>query len=98
MLAWFKWLRGSKFDIFSYSKDRRLDLGLIEDYQQDLQFVKKLKFDKDKELILELLNLPSSIKGFGIVKRSNYDAVSVQRKALLDKLKNSHEAISHAAE
>ena len=98
LLAWFKWLRGSKFDIFSYSKDRRLDLGLIEDYQQDLQFVKKLKFDKDKELILELLNLPSSIKGFGIVKRNNYDAVSVQRKALLDKLKNSHEAISHAAE
>jgi indolepyruvate ferredoxin oxidoreductase len=98
LLAWFKWLRGSKFDIFSYSKDRRLDLGLIEDYQQDLQFVKKLKFDKDKELILELLNLPSSIKGFGIVKRNNYDAVSVQRKALLDKLINSHEAISHAAE
>ena len=58
----------------------------------------RLKFDKDKELILELLNLPSSIKGFGIVKRNNYDAVSVQRKALLDKLINSHEAISHAAE
>jgi hypothetical protein len=60
--------------------------------------VKKLKFDKDKELILELLNLPSSIKGFGIVKRKNYDAVLVQRKALLDKLKSSYEAISHAAE
>ena len=28
ILAWLKWLRGTKFDIFSYSKDRRLDLDL----------------------------------------------------------------------
>ena len=31
VLAWLKWLRGTKFDIFSYSKDRRLDLGLIKE-------------------------------------------------------------------
>jgi indolepyruvate ferredoxin oxidoreductase len=91
-------LRGTKFDVFSYSKDRRVDLAIIEDYQKDLQLIKKLKFDKDKELILEILNLPSSIKGFGIVKLKNYDAVSVQRKELLQKLRNSYEAISHAAE
>ena len=88
----------SKFDIFSYSKDRRLDLGLIKEYQDDLQFVKKLNFDQDKELILELLNLPSSIKGFGIVRRKNYEAVSALRKNLLEKLRNSSEGLGHAAE
>ena len=98
MLAWLKWLRGTKFDIFSYSKDRRLDLDIIKEYQHDLQFVKKLNFDKDKELILELLNLPSSVKGFGVVKRKNYEAVSVQRKNLLKKLRNSSEVLDHAAE
>ena len=98
MLAWLKWLRGTKFDIFSYSKDRRLDLDLIKQYQQDLQFVKKLNLDQDKELILELLNVPSSIKGFGIVRRKNYEAASVQRNNLLEKLRNSSEALGHAAE
>ena len=98
MLAWLKWLRGTKFDIFSYSKDRRLDLDIIKEYQHDLQFVKKLNFDKDKDLILELLNLPSSIKGFGVVRRKNYEAVSVQRKNLLKKLRNSSEVLGHAAE
>ena len=98
VLAWLKWLRGTKFDIFSYSKDRRLDLDLIKQYQHDLQFVKKLNLDQDKELILELLNVPSSIKGFGIVRRKNYEAASVQRKNLLEKLRNSSEALGHAAE
>jgi indolepyruvate ferredoxin oxidoreductase len=98
ILAWLKWLRGTKFDIFSYSKDRRLDLELIKEYQSDLQFVKALNFDKDKELILELLNLPLSIKGFGIVRRKNYEAVSVQRKILLEKLSNSSKILGHAAE
>ena len=98
VLAWLKWLRGTKFDIFSYSKDRRLDLDLIKQYQHDLQFVKKLNLDQDKKLILELLNVPSSIKGFGIVRRKNYEAASVQRKNLLEKLRNSSEALGHAAE
>ena len=62
-------MRGSRFDLFSYSKDRRLDLQLIDQYEQDLRLIKHLDLKKDRELILELLNLPSSIKGFGIVKR-----------------------------
>jgi len=98
ILAWLKWLRGTKFDIFSYSKDRRLDLDLIKEYQYDLEFVKKVNLDKDKELILELLNLPASIKGFGIVRRKNYEAVSIQRKNLLKKISNSSEVLGHAAE
>ena len=98
ILAWLKWLRGTKFDIFSYSKDRQLERKLIEDYQDDLRFIKTIDFDKQKETILELLNLPSSIKGFGIVKRKNFQAASVQRKNLLIKLKASDEAVNHAAE
>ena len=98
ILAWLKWLRGTKFDIFSYFKDRQLERKLIEDYQDDLRFIKTIDFDKQKETILELLNLPSSIKGFGVVKRKNFQAASVQRKNLLIKLKASDEAVNHAAE
>ena len=63
-----------------------------------MEFVKKVNLDKDKELILELLNLPASIKGFGIVRRKNYEAVSIQRKNLLKKISNSSEVLGHAAE
>jgi indolepyruvate ferredoxin oxidoreductase len=98
ILAWLKWLRGTKFDIFSYFKDRQLERKLIEDYQDDLRFIKTIDFDKQKETILELLNLPSSIKGFGVVKRKNFQVASAQRKNLLIKLKASDEAVNHAAE
>ena len=98
ILAWLKWLRGTKFDIFSYFKDRQLERKLIEDYQDDLKLIKTIDFDEQKETILELLNLPSSIKGFGVVKRKNFQAASVQRKNLLIKLKASDEAVNHAAE
>ena len=98
ILAWLKWLRGTKFDIFSYFKDRQLERKLIEDYQDDLRFIKTIDFDKQKETILELLNLPSSIKGFGVVKRKNFQVASVHRKNLLIKLKASDEAVNHAAE
>ena len=98
ILAWLKWLRGTKFDIFSYFKDRQLERKLIEDYQDDLRFIKTIDFDKQKETILELLNLPSSIKGFGVVKRKNFQAASVHRKNLLIKLKAFDEAVNHAAE
>jgi hypothetical protein len=63
-----------------------------------LRFIKTIDFDKQKETILELLNLPSSIKGFGVVKRKNFQAASAQRKNLLIKLKASDEAVNHAAE
>ena len=98
ILAWLKWLRGTKFDIFSYFKDRQLERKLIEDYQDDLRFIKTIDFDKQKETILELLNLPSSIKGFGVVKRKNFQVASAQRKNLLIKLKASGEAVNLAAE
>ena len=98
LLAWLKWLRGTKFDLFSYFKDRQLERKLIEDYQDDLKFIKTIDFDKRKETILELLNIPSSIKGFGVVKRKNFQVASLQRKNLLIKLKASDEAVNHAAE
>ena len=98
LLAWLKWLRGTKFDLFSYFKDRQLERKLIEDYQDDLKFIKTIDFDKRKETILELLNIPSSIKGFGVVKRKNIQVASVHRKNLLIKLKASDEAVNHAAE
>ncbi|MEK9914336.1 MAG: DUF6537 domain-containing protein, partial [Paracoccaceae bacterium] len=97
-ISLFKWLRGSRFDLFSYSKDRRLDLQLIDQYEHDLRLIKHLDLKKDRELILELLNLPSSIKGFGIVKRKNFKTASIQRKNLLEKLNTPKGAVNHAAE
>ena len=97
-ISLFKWLRGSRFDLFSYSKDRRLDLQLIDQYEHDLRLIKHLDLKKDRELILELLNLPSSIKGFGIVKRKNFKTASIKRKNLLEKLSTPKGAFNHAAE
>ena len=41
-------MRGSRFDLFSYSKDRRLDLQLIDQYEHDLRLIKHLDLKKYK--------------------------------------------------
>ena len=79
-------------------EDRRLDLQLIDQYEHDLRLIKQLDLKKDRELILELLNLPSSIKGFGIVKRKNFKTASIHRQNLLEKLKTPKVVANHAAE
>jgi len=68
MLAKMKGLRGTPFDIFGYSADRRLERDLIAGYEKDVATVLGLLSPATLDTAIEILSLPDRIRGYGPVK------------------------------
>ena len=88
VLSFAKFLRGTPLDIFGYSRERRLERKLIEEYKElvlDLlaQANPKHENPASYEKIVEISGLASIIKGFNSVKLEN---VETYRRVLKEKL------------
>jgi indolepyruvate ferredoxin oxidoreductase len=68
ILAKLKVLRGTPFDVFAYSLDRRLERDLIAGYEKDVATVLGLLSPVNLDTAIELLSLPDRIRGYGPVK------------------------------
>jgi len=68
VLARMRGLRGSAFDIFRTSPDRKLERRLIEDYEQDIEALLAGLNASNLEIAVAVAVLPLSIRGFGPVK------------------------------
>lgn len=68
LLANLKGLRGTPFDIFGYSHDRRTERELIAQYEQDVAFALDKLSQSTIAIAIELLSLPDRIRGYGPVK------------------------------
>jgi indolepyruvate ferredoxin oxidoreductase len=68
VLAKLRFLRGTAFDVFGRTEERRTERRLIEEYKASID--KALaKLDKDNlALVLDLAILPEHIRGYGHVK------------------------------
>ncbi|WP_062117389.1 indolepyruvate ferredoxin oxidoreductase family protein [Aureimonas sp. AU40] len=82
LLARFKRLRGTAFDPFGRTADRKLERRLIALYEADLDFaeahVSPLTFAPTKAL----LGLAQDIRGFGPVKEAAFEKAMARREAL----------------
>jgi indolepyruvate ferredoxin oxidoreductase len=67
-LAKLRVLRGTAFDIFGHSADRRLERDLIAGYEKDVATVLGLLSPVTIDTAVELLSLPDRIRGYGPVK------------------------------
>ena len=67
-LAKLRFLRGTPFDIFGYSPDRKLERDLIAGYERDVATVLGLLSPLTIDIAVELLSLPDRIRGYGPVK------------------------------
>jgi indolepyruvate ferredoxin oxidoreductase len=92
MLTAFKWLakarryRGSRWDVFGRSDERRLERNLLADYEAELAaLLPKLERATLIDAIT-LARLPETIRGFGHVKRRSIDAAVPERAALRARL------------
>ncbi|MCX7165694.1 MAG: indolepyruvate ferredoxin oxidoreductase family protein [Rhodocyclales bacterium] len=92
MLTAFKWLakarryRGSRWDVFGRSDERRLERVLLADYEADLAaLLPKLERTTLSDSIA-LAKLPEKIRGFGHVKQRSMDAAVPERAALRTRL------------
>jgi indolepyruvate ferredoxin oxidoreductase len=97
LLAKMKFLRGSAFDVFGKSEERRTERALIGEYEALVrELLSSLKTD-NLPLAIELANLPDAIRGFGHVKENNLKAVRVKWNDLLVKWRTPGGATRHAA-
>ena len=76
-LARLKVLRGTPFDPFGYSAERRMERRLIRDYEADMGRV-LADPDRNRDATVALAELPLTIRGFGPVKEAN--AVKAERR------------------
>ena len=82
LLARLKTLRGTPFDPFGYTHERRMERRLIRQYEKD---IKKILAHPpaNGEAALELARLPMEIRGFGPVKEANAGKAAKRREMLL---------------
>jgi len=83
LLAKMKFLRGTAFDIFGYTAERKMERLLVERYERlILDLVDKfdtIPYDK----AVALAKFPEIIKGYGHIKEANIDkALKVKQKLL----------------
>jgi indolepyruvate ferredoxin oxidoreductase len=74
LLASLKGLRGTPFDVFGRTEERRTEQALIGEYRQHIeQAIEHLSLENHAHA-LSVANVPENIKGFGHVKERNLKA------------------------
>jgi indolepyruvate ferredoxin oxidoreductase len=89
LLAKMKRLRGTRFDIFGYSAERRLERRLIADYEALLDDIVPLLKPETQELVAALAALPEQIRGYGPVKHAAVEKAKLREKELLEALRGA---------
>jgi len=98
LLAKLKGLRGTAFDPFGYTEERRTERRLIADYENLLnEILPKLTSD-NHPLAVGLAAVPEKIRGFGHVKLRNLKAAEAHRDALLEQFRTAGAPMLKAAE
>ncbi len=87
LLAKLKGLRGTAFDIFGTTAERRMERALVTDYRKSMEAVMlKLTAQNAQTLMpiaLDIARIPDGIKGFGHVKEKNVAAARFKWDALM---------------
>ncbi|MGH6638369.1 MAG: indolepyruvate ferredoxin oxidoreductase family protein [Polaromonas sp.] len=86
LLAPLRFLRGTAFDPFGRTAERRQERQMIADYRQLVTGLLERLDQVDYDTAVALARLPEQIRGFGHVKEASIDAARVRREALLAKL------------
>jgi indolepyruvate ferredoxin oxidoreductase len=84
LLAKFKWLRGSAFDPFGRSAERRQERQLIADYRALIERLLQHTDQTRTDAALELACLPGAIRGFGHVKQASIVKAKAREAELLE--------------
>ncbi len=84
ILAKYKTQRGSKFDIFGYSSERKMERALIEDYKNTIESLLSNITTDNRHFASAIARLPDEIRGFGPVKEQAYKKAEDKKKNLLE--------------
>jgi indolepyruvate ferredoxin oxidoreductase len=82
-LAKLKWLRGTPFDPFGRTSERRMERALIKEFEADLTWVLNNPRPDTQEAAIALGKVPLDIRGFGPVKEANARKAAKRREEIL---------------
>jgi len=85
VLSRLKFLRGTAFDPFGRTEERRMERELIREYEQTLEQLLAGLSPQNHAGAVELASLPEEIRGFGHIKKRNVEAVRRKRQELLER-------------
>ena len=97
-LSRLKVLRGTPLNPFGYTAERRMERGLIRQYEADMaEWVPKADPAR-MDALVALAELPLQIRGFGPVKEKNALKAAATREAILAELHGGGAQVNAAAE
>jgi indolepyruvate ferredoxin oxidoreductase len=85
VLAKMKFLRGTAFDVFGKTEERRMERALIVEYEALVKELIGGLTPQKLALAIELASLPDSMRGYGHVKDNNVRAARTKWNTLLAK-------------
>jgi indolepyruvate ferredoxin oxidoreductase len=83
ILSKLKWLRGTSFDFFGRTEERRMERALIGEYEQTVDALLQDLTRDNHALAVEIASLPESIRGYGHIKAKSAGAARAKRGELL---------------
>ena len=82
LMAKFKGLRGTKFDPFGYTEERKMERQIRDDYLTGLARIAQELTAKNHELAIALAEIPDDIRGYGHVKDAAVETAKAKEAEL----------------
>jgi indolepyruvate ferredoxin oxidoreductase len=92
LLSKLKGLRGTAFDLFGYTQERKTERKLVADYEALLSEILTKLAPENHALCVALAAIPEKIRGFGHVKERHLKQAKAEEAELLVRLRDGSEA------
>jgi len=96
LMARLKGLRGTPFDIFGYSAERRAERQLIADYFATAEELLAGLDHDSHALAVQIAEIPEHIRGFGHIKEQQIKDAKAREADLLDAFRHPEKRVAAA--
>jgi indolepyruvate ferredoxin oxidoreductase len=98
LLAKFRFLRGTAFDLFGYTAERKTERRLVSDYEQLLEELLERLTPANHHVAVALATIPEKIRGYGPIKQRHLAAAKAEEAALREEFRSGTASFLKAAE
>ena len=96
LLASLKRVRGTRFDLFGYTAERKMERQLIVQYEAALSEIAARLSPENYAIAVELARQPESIRGFGHVKEKSIEVAQERHAKLVESFRQPLQAMAAA--
>ena len=89
LLARFKFLRGTAFDPFGKTAERKMERRLIEEYEKTIEELLRGLSKKNHALAVEIARIPEQFRGYDLVKQKHVESAKSQKNELLNEFRSN---------